>query len=260
MARRTTTRSTHTLPNGFGNWRQLDLFLPETWTSDPSRTSAPTTFEATHSAISSLASASGPMPYDRQDGPTIVQSGPAPAHANLSARQAKALGLLTSGTSGLAGIGSSSSRDPHRFLENRLRARTQILGSSLYRLTWKPWVTASGRSRFRLRASGAPQIRDRTYWLADATSGEQPGLRQGIASEAGPDRGCGPIGSAVNGHWTDAEWLHCVDGKKRAARPGTHPVAHGTAARVERLRGYGNAIVAPASVEFIKAYVGEVAA
>ncbi|MCO1371490.1 hypothetical protein L0Z42_13175 [Burkholderia multivorans] len=38
-------------------------------------------------------------------------------------------------------------------LENRLRARLSILGSTLYTLTWKRWTTPSGVSRFRLRAS-----------------------------------------------------------------------------------------------------------
>ena len=40
-----------------------------------------------------------------------------------------------------------------RSLESRLRARTQSLGSTLYKLTWKPWTTPSGPSRSRLRAS-----------------------------------------------------------------------------------------------------------
>lgn len=76
-----------------------------------------------------------------------------PALANLSARQARALGLMTSGTSGPRGSGSSSSAALQSFLESRLRAATQTLGSTLYAMTWKPWVTPSGRSRFRLRAS-----------------------------------------------------------------------------------------------------------
>ncbi len=39
-----------------------------------------------------------------------------------------------------------------RLTEN-LKRRTDVLGSTLYNLTWKEWVTPSGRSRFRLRAS-----------------------------------------------------------------------------------------------------------
>ncbi len=61
--------------------------------------------------------------------------------------------------------------------------------------------------------------------------------------------------SPTNGHWRDADWLFCRDGKWRPVEPGTFPLAHGAAARVGRLRGYGNAIVAPAAQAFIEAYL-----
>lgn len=60
---------------------------------------------------------------------------------------------MTSGTSGRRGTTSSKSAALQRFLESRLRAKTQTLGSTLYMMTWKPWHTPSGRCRFRLRAS-----------------------------------------------------------------------------------------------------------
>jgi DNA (cytosine-5)-methyltransferase 1 len=60
-----------------------------------------------------------------------------------------------------------------------------------------------------------------------------------------------PSGS-TNGHWRDADWLFCRDGKWRPVEPGTSPLAHGSAARVGRLRGYGNAIVAQAAQAFIE--------
>ena len=107
----------------------------------------------TPNAISSQESASGATRSDSPAGPTPSQSGPGHARASLSARQAKEAGLLTSGTCGLTGTISSSSASLQSSLESRLRARTQILGSTLYKMTWKPWVTPSGRSRSRLRAS-----------------------------------------------------------------------------------------------------------
>jgi len=107
----------------------------------------------TPNATSSLASACGAMHFVEQDGPTIVRSGPHPALASLSARQAKALGLLTSGTCGPTSTTSSASAVLESSLVNRLRAKTQTLGSTLYTLTWKPWVMPSGRLRSRLRAS-----------------------------------------------------------------------------------------------------------
>jgi DNA (cytosine-5)-methyltransferase 1 len=90
---------------------------------------------------------------------------------------------------------------------------------------------------------------------------------------------------ATNGFWRDAEWLYCRDEKYRAVEPVNEPMANGIAddlglvrlasypnreneerlivspliaqgkKRVLRLKGYGNAIVAPVAEEFIKAYL-----
>ncbi len=107
----------------------------------------------TRSATSSPASACGAMHYVEPAGQTIAKSGLHPALASLSARKAKALGLLTSGTSGPTSTTSSASAALESSLVSRLRAKTQTHGSTLYTLTWKPWTMPSGRSRFRLRAS-----------------------------------------------------------------------------------------------------------
>lgn len=89
-----------------------------------------------------------------QDGPTTDPSGPAPAHANLSARQAKEAGLMTSGIYGPTGFGSLSSQGLTSSLASRLHQRMASLGSTLFRLTWKVRVTPSGRSIYALRAWG----------------------------------------------------------------------------------------------------------
>lgn len=114
------------------------------------------------SATSSQVSEFGPTHFAPQDGRMTDLFGLVPVPANLSARQAKDLGLLTSGTSGrtfttsfartMSGVAAKSCQ-LQRLLESRLQAKTQMLGSTLYKLTWKPWVTPSGRSRSRLRAS-----------------------------------------------------------------------------------------------------------
>ena len=66
--------------------------------------------------------------------------------------------------------------------------------------------------------------------------------------------------SPTNGHWRDADWLGCRDGKWRPVEPGTFPLANGAPARVGRLRGYGNAIVAQQAQAFIEVYMEEVQA
>lgn len=60
---------------------------------------------------------------------------------------------MTSGTFGRTSTGSSTSAALQWSMENRLRALTRDLGSTLYKMTWKPWAMPSGRSRSRLRAS-----------------------------------------------------------------------------------------------------------
>lgn len=113
----------------------------------------PLTWWASLNAISSLASVSGPLPCAAPAGLTTAPSGQALARANLSPRRAKAGGLLTIDTSGPRSIGSSSSAALQSCLESKLQARLRNRGSTLYKLTWKPWATPSGVSRSRLRAS-----------------------------------------------------------------------------------------------------------
>jgi len=77
------------------------------------------------------------------------------------------------------------------------------------------------------------------------------GQRGNDAARRGEDGGPGP----TNGYWADPDWLYCRDGKWRPVEPGTFPLAHGAPQRVGRLRGYGNAIVAQAAAEVIRAYM-----
>jgi hypothetical protein len=111
------------------------------------------TSPATLSATSSPESVSGLTQLGGQDGQTIARYGPAPALVNLSAQQAKALGLMMSGTYGRTSTGLLKSADLQSLLESKLRQRTDSLGSILYKLTWKDRATPAGRSIPALRAS-----------------------------------------------------------------------------------------------------------
>jgi DNA (cytosine-5)-methyltransferase 1 len=122
---------------------------------------------------------------------------------------------------------------------------------------------------------GAPHIRQRLYFVADTGRavhervrgpGEASSAQGSAAGEAQQRQRCGAAAGTscasntsgpTNGFWHPADWLPCIDGKARPVEPGTFPLAHGVAARVGRLRAYGNAIVAPLAEEFIRAYLAE---
>lgn len=133
---------------------------------------------------------------------------------------------------------------------------------------------------------GAPHIRDRLWFVADANGrnaraeweqscGEQRQQsedsrtcdlddteRTGLEGHR-PDQGQGgrigearPVteASALD-FWADLKWIECSDGKARPTQPGTFPLANGVSERVVKLRGYGNAIVPQVAAEIIKSYM-----
>lgn len=140
------------------------------------------TCEDSRSVISLQGSAFGASHCEPSDGPTIAESGRDLVRVNLSPRQAKEKGLLTSGTYGRRGTGLSRNARKRsailaRSLVNKLRVKTALLGSTLFNLTWKESATPSGRQIFRLRAS-VRRTSDNasTSWQSpNVTDGGSPG-------------------------------------------------------------------------------------
>ncbi len=136
------------------------------------------TSSTTHNATSLQESASGRSPFAAPAGQMIDLFGPVPVLANLSPRQAKELGLMTRVISGHILPGSSASAALEKSLVSRLQARTRSLGSTLYKLTWKPWNMPSGLSRFRLRASvPRTSVTGRTGWPTPTAALADKGVR-----------------------------------------------------------------------------------
>jgi DNA (cytosine-5)-methyltransferase 1 len=71
---------------------------------------------------------------------------------------------------------------------------------------------------------------------------EKPATLAGLCSDIGTD--------ATDGRRYAKDWLFCRDGKWRATRSGSFPLAHGASARVGRLRAYGNALDAETATRF----------
>jgi hypothetical protein len=102
-----------------------------------------------HNAISLRVQGDGHSHSGSPGGPMIEGSGQGVAPANLSARQAREKGLLTSGTYGPSSSTLSASVNLQASLENKLRARPLIVGLTLYSMTWSRSVTPSGALRLR---------------------------------------------------------------------------------------------------------------
>jgi DNA (cytosine-5)-methyltransferase 1 len=108
---------------------------------------------------------------------------------------------------------------------------------------------------------GAPQLRQRLYWVAnaDAHRGEpwinQVSRRSYTSSKISSTISIGGSSSATV--W--APFLTRVGGNgnryRLEALSEAYPLAHGVPARVGRLRGYGNAIVPQVAAAFVTAYM-----
>lgn len=98
---------------------------------------------------------------------------------------------------------------------------------------------------------GAPQIRDRAYWVADSTSlrlgQEHPHAGWSFARDQAQGV---PAGSSSGGACV---WRPGLDGRERPIEPGIEPVVDEYPGLLDRLRAYGNAINAEAAIAFIKA-------
>lgn len=151
---------------------------------------------------------------------------------------------------------------------------------------------AVGATDLPAASVGAPHIRQRIFWLADAehavgwpiSRSEQDvgnGHDVGRAQAHGQPRACSEVrglgdadgarlpapvagrGAAIEprrpgdgrGHWSGAEWLVCLDGKARRIEPAVFPLADGVPGRVGMLRAAGNAIIPQVAAEFIRASI-----
>jgi DNA (cytosine-5)-methyltransferase 1 len=103
----------------------------------------------------------------------------------------------------------------------------------------------------------APHIRQRIYWVGNATSGAHQGTAQssnsaGLIQKTRTDH-ISPGRSGGVDFWRDAEPVKCDDGVRRA-EPGTFPLVDGVPKRLEQLRAYGSAIVPQVAAEFVKSF------
>jgi DNA (cytosine-5)-methyltransferase 1 len=109
---------------------------------------------------------------------------------------------------------------------------------------------AFGAVPFPACGAGSPQIRERLYWVADA-SGDRWGQEHpnaGRRLEGNQAQGLAP-GSRTGAAY---QWLAGLDERKRPIQPGLLPLVDGFPGLMDQLRAYGNAIDVGSATLFIE--------
>lgn len=200
------------LLNGSEISSELDTSPQERSMNEASKTSIPRTSKASFNATGLPGSEYGPTLSEWLDGRTRDLFGREVVRANLSPRQAKELGLMTGGTCGLRGTGSSVSADLSRCLVNRLQALPGSAGSIEFSPTSRTRTTPAGRSISALAASDFRfDGRAFTLWPTP-TVNDSRGGRNRTAVRSNPN-------SAHHDGVTlvDAARLHCLTGEMLSA-------------------------------------------
>ena len=126
----------------------------EKLTSEASLKSSRETCEDSPNVTGSRELEPGHTHYATLDGQMILPYGQAVALAKVSVQSGQGRASAISVTYGPHGSGSFWSAVLTQCLASRLRLKTALLGSTLFRLTWKERVTPSGRVIPALRALG----------------------------------------------------------------------------------------------------------
>lgn len=167
-----------------------------------------------------------------------------------------------------------------------------VFGEQVASKAVEPWIDlvqtdleavgyAFGCVPFPSASVGAPHIRDRAYWVADADKTRREDAER-WTRQAEQERGaftdpscrvvhsnsnrqksrCSSTASAgywdtvVATSWDDFELVECSDGKHRPTKRGVCPLAYGASNPFPTIGPLGNAINAEAAKAFITAFMG----
>lgn len=168
-----------------------------------------------------------------QIGPTTDLFGRAVAPASRSARLEKERPALTTGISGLHGLGSSASVALTESLANRLKVRLGTDGSTEYSQTWRRKITPAGRWYWAHTAS-APRTSGRGFggWPTPTGTLADKGVRSERGAIIEAMRSKGPDLAALAG-WPTASARDWKDGRSNQHGKNARPLNE-----VARLAGW----------------------
>lgn len=148
--------------------------------------------------------------------------------------------------------------DARRQIAGKLRSRQSLVSARLEQHGGVGGLADADGRGLAMCGQSSEGKRDGEQFGADGGMGDTEGPAAGagftLRARQSDDRSSGH----VNGFWRDADWIlrkrwNRDDREWCPTEPGTFPLAHGIAARVLKLRGYGDAICAPLAAEFIRA-------
>ncbi len=147
-----------------------------------------------HSAISSPGSASGLTPCGAPDGLTVAPSGQVPAPASHSASQENAGNSTTPATCGHMVL-PCIAVPPSRYLGEQVASKDGLAWFDVVQLNLEEAEYAVAVVNLCAAGIGAPHIRQRLFWVADATYKQHQKRLSGCAESHRPRSGRSPAES-----------------------------------------------------------------
>ena len=118
---------------------------------------------------------------------------------------------------------------------------------------------AFGALPFTASSVGAPNIRERLYWVADSNSSGRYGVNSLLYRDQSGriEENCYETARSRKSAciWDSAQWSAGADGKWRPIEPGFVPLVNGNPKGMAELRAYGNSLNTEAAVAFIECYL-----
>lgn len=179
-----------------------------------------------------------------------------PVQAGRTERRTIARGGQIAGSGATSGLGNATGKGPFSGAHRRICENEEVTRSRNGKSERSIGFSATGGlADTRSKDQGGRGIQG--YGKSDSESLRTIGERSsGFREDNGISRSIRNPGE-IDQRWLDADWLLCRnpagEPSWRPVEPGTFPLAHGVAARMDCLRAYGNALDKETATNFVAA-------